>query len=126
MKRLYSIGFLLAILLAGRGGDTVSSAPAGGDVPPGAEIEDTSILLSAPTESTGSVSAAVAAAFCPSMGCYDVDCADASHYHACGAACTDASHYHSCPENCANTAHSHCGQGGSGHHGGHHGGRHRR
>lgn len=109
MKRLYSIGFLLAILLAGRGGDAASSAPAGGDVPPGAGIEDKTVVLSAPTELTGSVSAVAAAAFCPSMGCYDANCADASHYHACGALCTDASHYHSCLEHCADAGHHHTG-----------------
>lgn len=107
MKRLYSIGFLLAVLLTGRGVEAVSSAPAGKEAPAGAEVEDTSILLSAPTELSGSVNVSVAMAFCPSMGCYDVNCTDAGHYHACGATCTDASHYHNCPENCAEAEHHH-------------------
>ena len=109
MKRLYSIGILLTVLLTGRGGDAVFPTPAEGNVPPGVEVEDTSILLSAPTESTGSVSAVAALSFCPSMGCYDVSCTNEGHYHACGAFCDDVSHYHNCPENCTNAQHCHEG-----------------
>ena len=73
------------------------TAPDGTDVPyPGDSIEFTQ-----PGKDVTTV------AFLSSMGCNDINCTDASHYHDCPTDCTDYDHYHSCALDCSETEHHH-------------------
>lgn len=39
--------------------------------------------------------------FISSMGCYDENCTDSTHYHHCNVDCDHSEHYHDCAEGCA-------------------------
>lgn len=45
--------------------------------------------------------------FISSMGCYNENCADESHYHHCDKDCSESSHYHDCTEGCYENGHQH-------------------
>lgn len=48
--------------------------------------------------------------FISSMGCYNENCTDSTHYHHCNVDCDHSEHYHDCAEGCAESGHYHNGQ----------------
>ena len=58
--------------------------------------------------------------FISSMGCYNQNCTDPSHFHTCGDDCTDPAHYHFCDADCSITEHGHPRDHHENHHRNHH------
>ncbi len=55
----------------------------------------------------GNVTEEEKSGFRNSMGCEDIECTNAEHYHGCDESCTNAEHYHGCDESCTNAEHYH-------------------